>query len=80
MAIQTLPYPEKKKVMFIDGDFWHGGVFEKRKDKLPAYWQAKIIRNIKRDSRNRKQLRAEGWQTLRIWERDLVKNPHKKIH
>lgn len=63
----------KKKAVFIDGDFWHGHTFEKRKDNLPAYWQAKIIRNVKRDQRTRRSLREHGWQVLRIWENDLFK-------
>src|SRR5882724_3499473 len=49
--------PRKKKALFIDGEFWHGYTLERRKDKLPMYWSQKIIRNVKRDRRYRKELR-----------------------
>lgn len=65
--------PRKKKAVFIDGDFWHGNTFERRKDNLPPYWIAKIIRNIKRDKLYRSQLRQSGWQVYRVWESDLMK-------
>jgi DNA mismatch endonuclease (patch repair protein) len=64
--------PRKKKAVFIDGDFWHGRTFERRKDKLPAFWAAKIIRNIKRDRIYRTDLRSKGWKILRIWESDVM--------
>lgn len=64
--------PRKKKAIFIDGDFWHGNTFERRKDNLPPYWSAKIIRNIKRDRTYRKRLRLDGWQVLRVWESSLT--------
>lgn len=65
--------PRKKKAVFIDGDFWHGNTFERRKDSLPNYWTDKIIRNIKRDKKYRTLLRSTGWQVLRIWESELMK-------
>ena len=64
--------PRKKKAIFIDGDFWHGNTFERRKDNLPAFWAAKIIRNIKRDKLYRSRLRNSGWKVLHIWESEIV--------
>jgi DNA mismatch endonuclease (patch repair protein) len=67
--------PRKKKAVFIDGDFWHGYQFSKLKKRLPKkYWLAKIERNIKRDRKNRAQLRKEGWKVLKVWEHELNKN------
>ena len=44
--------PRKKIAIFIDGDFWHGWQFSKKKGKLPKkYWLAKIESNIQRDKR-----------------------------
>src|SRR3990167_1504115 len=54
-------FPKARIAVFIDGDFWHGRDYEKRKDSLPDYWVKKIGRNIVRDKRNRARLRKEGW-------------------
>ena len=67
--------PRKKKAVFIDGDFWHGYQFSKQKERLPKkYWQGKIENNIKRDRRIRAKLKREGWQVLRVWEHEVLKN------
>jgi len=72
--------PRKKKAVFIDGDFWHGYQFSKLKKRLPKkYWLAKIERNIKRDRKNRAQLRKKGWKVLKVWEHELNKNFEKSI-
>ena len=64
--------PSKKIAVFIDGDFWHGWQFEKRREKLPeTYWRGKIEANIKRDKRNFARLRRSGWKVLRVWEHQL---------
>jgi DNA mismatch endonuclease (patch repair protein) len=65
--------PRKRKALFIDGEFWHGYTLERRKDKLPMFWVQKIIRNVKRDRRYRAELKANGWQILRVWEHELNK-------
>jgi len=67
--------PRKKRVVFIDGDFWHGRDFSVLRKRLPKkYWVPKIERNIKRDKTNRAKLRKAGWKILRIWESDALKN------
>jgi DNA mismatch endonuclease (patch repair protein) len=65
--------PRKKRVIFIDGDFWHGYTLERRKDTLPMFWTEKIIRNVKRDRRYRRALIEQGWEVMRIWEHELSK-------
>lgn len=65
--------PRKKLAVFIDGEFWHGYTLEKRKDSLPGFWVQKIIRNVKRDRRYRRELRLQGWKVLRVWEHELAK-------
>lgn len=66
--------PRSKKAVFIDGDFWHGRDYSRRKDTLPDYWKLKIKNNINRDKISRKKLKDEGWAILRVWEHDLEKN------
>ena len=73
-----IAFPKYKLAIFIDGGFWHGYGFDKRKKKLPKFWRDKIERNMARDKQNMKDLRKMGWKTLRFWEHDVKKN-HKKI-
>lgn len=63
--------PRKKIAVFIDGDFWHGRDFERRKTQLNEYWLNKIRSNMARDSRINLGLTTAGWQILRVWESDL---------
>jgi DNA mismatch endonuclease (patch repair protein) len=59
------------KVIFVHGCFWHGHDCRRgaRKPKdNAAYWSAKIARNRARDASVLKELRAEGWTPLVIWE------------
>lgn len=72
--------PKKKKAVFIDGDFWHGRNFSKQRKRLPKkYWLAKIENNIKKDRKNRATLRKGGWKVLRVWEKEIIKNPEKAM-
>jgi DNA mismatch endonuclease (patch repair protein) len=66
--------PSKKKAVFIDGDFWHGYGFSERRSKLPGYWVNKIKTNIKRDLKNKRRLKKEGWTFMRVWEHEIEKN------
>jgi len=67
--------PRKKKAVFIDGDFWHGRDFSRVKKRLEgnSYWLNKISTNIKRDLKQRKELKQAGWKILEVWEGDLSK-------
>ena len=72
--------PRKKKAIFIDGDFWHGYNFNKQRNRLPKkYWRAKIEGNIKRDRKNRTKLRKNGWEVLRVWEHEIIKDIDKAM-
>jgi DNA mismatch endonuclease (patch repair protein) len=75
-GIPDLVFPAARLVVFIDGDFWHGKSWEKRKAKLmkghnPEYWINKIQQNKARDSKQNRQLRSMGWTVLRIWESEI---------
>lgn len=71
--------PRKKKAVFIDGDFWHGRTFKKRRDGLPDYWVKKISRNMARDKRNRHILKRNGWEIMRVWESEIIKKDNFKV-
>ncbi|MGD9631040.1 MAG: very short patch repair endonuclease [Pyrinomonadaceae bacterium] len=65
----------KKVAIFVNGCYWHR--CPKCNYPLPknntAFWQAKFDRNIERDARKRKDLKALGWKVITVWECDLKK-------
>ncbi len=76
--------PSRRLVIFIDGDFWHGGQWSHRnlpslehqfqKTKSKAYWLKKIRRNMDRDFAATTTLLNDGWRVLRFWESDIQKD------
>jgi len=66
--------PRYKVAIFINGCFWHAHT-KCRRGKMPKsnveYWVPKIEGNVKRDVRNKKELRKMGWKPITIWECDL---------
>ena len=74
--------PKHGTVIFVNGCFWHHhkGC---RDGKIPKtrseWWLAKIERNINRDKKTHRQLRALGWCVLVIWECEVKKKPHKVL-
>lgn len=61
-------------VVFIDGCFWHGCPYCRR--KLPEtnreYWERKIKRNIELAQLHNEQLQQDGWTVIRIWEHEMA--------
>jgi DNA mismatch endonuclease (patch repair protein) len=75
-----LAFIRQRVAVFVDGDFWHGRDWEKRKRQLQSghnapYWLAKIAYNRDRDIRNNELLAELGWRVVRLWETDVLKNP-----
>src|SRR3989338_2955294 len=67
----------EKIAIFIDGIFWHGFDWRKKKLKIKAnraYWIPKIEKNILRDRKNNRALRQAGWAVIRFWEDDIKIN------
>lgn len=73
-------FPRRKVVIFADGCFWHGC---RRHKGIPetnrSFWVTKIDRNIKRDKKVNRMLRAKGLRVLRMWEHDIKKGAIKKV-
>lgn len=77
-------FPSVHVVVFVDGDFWHGNAwrlrgmtsFEEqfRFRSNPAWWEAKIRRNMERDREVNEALAAAGWQIVRLWESDVLRD------
>jgi DNA mismatch endonuclease, patch repair protein len=66
-----LVFVSARVVVFIDGDYWHGWRFPQWRDKLAPYWKQKIEGNRRRDERNFRCLRRQGWVVLRLWEHQV---------
>lgn len=75
-----IAFPRKKIAVFINGEFWHGRRYTKIKDRLPEFWKDKLERNIKRDRKNYRLLKKDGWTLVKIWDTDLKKNPEKELN
>lgn len=71
-----LVFAKLKTVVFVDGDFWHGHDWRRKREaikKNAAFWIPKIERNMQRDREVTAQLEALGWRVVRIWEHELKK-------
>lgn len=69
--IQLLRY---KILIFIDGDFWHGYDWPKRRERIGsnrAFWIPKIERNMQRDRQVTYALQLQGYTVLRFWEHEI---------
>jgi DNA (cytosine-5)-methyltransferase 1 len=78
-----LIFPAKRLAIFVDGDYWHGGQWNRR--HLAAleeqfantgskdYWLKKIRGNMRRDCASTAALLSQGWKVLRFWESDIKK-------
>jgi DNA mismatch endonuclease (patch repair protein) len=72
-GMPDLVFPRRKKVMFVNGCFWH-----RHSDRncplarLPKsrldFWKPKLEGNRARDAKNQAALRAMGWDVLVVWE------------
>ncbi len=66
-------FPKLGLVLFVDGCFWHGCAKCNRNtpSTRTEFWSSKIEGNRRRDRRNTRRLRREGYHVIRIWEHDL---------
>lgn len=63
--------------IFIDGEFWHGFDWEKRKPRLKRnreYWIEKIEENMARDVRVDQELLLMGWKSIHFWSKKVQKD------
>jgi DNA mismatch endonuclease (patch repair protein) len=66
-------FQKRKKVIFVNGCFWHGHSCAKgRMPKTNAeFWKDKIGRNMKRDRKKEVDLESNEWAVLVIWQCEL---------
>jgi DNA mismatch endonuclease (patch repair protein) len=72
-----LVFAGRKKVIFVHGCFWHRHPDSSCKlARMPKsrleFWAPKLENNRLRDERVGKELADHGWQSLTIWECQLV--------
>ena len=69
----------KDKVVFVHGCFWHRHRKTCPLTRMPKsrleFWSAKFEGNRKRDERNKRRLRRDGFKVLVVWECELVNMP-----
>src|SRR5574341_975888 len=69
-----LVFPRYRKVIFVNGCFWHQHP-RCRRATIPntrrEYWIPKLAGNRIRDRRTLRRLRSIGWKTLVLWECSL---------
>jgi DNA mismatch endonuclease (patch repair protein) len=69
-----LVFSGRRKVVFVNGCFWHGHV-GCRYARLPKsrvdFWRAKIEKNQARDRMNIASLESSGWKVITIWQCEL---------
>ncbi len=70
----------KKFVIFIDGEFWHGYQWHKKKLEIKsnrAFWIPKIERNMQRDREVNYLLKSMGYKVFRFWGFEIKKELYK---
>lgn len=77
-----LAFPSAKLAVFLHGCFWHRCPYcnPHFPDSNQEYWSAKFARNKRRDTRVRRDLRAQGWRPIVVWECKLKKNPQRTVY
>ena len=74
--------PKYKTVIEVRGCFWHRhkGCKETTTPKSNQdFWLEKFSRNVERDRKNGRKLKALGWKVIVIWECE-IKNEKKLIN
>lgn len=69
--------------IFVDGSFWHGFQWSKKKQQIKTntkFWIPKIERNMQRDRINQAILEDMGYIVMRFWDHDIKKNLTKCLN
>ncbi|MGB8261645.1 MAG: DNA mismatch endonuclease Vsr [Terracidiphilus sp.] len=67
-------FPSRQKVVFVHGCFWHahGCRIGRPPKSRPEFWVPKLERNRRKDRRDRRKLREQGWGVLTVWQCQLA--------
>ena len=61
----------RRKIIFVHGCFWHMHTckYGRVKPRTNAeFWENKRLGNVKRDRKNIRELKKNGWRVLIVWE------------
>ena len=80
--VMDVALPRKKRVVFIDGDFWHGRTYDRVRERRGEddFWTKKIRRNMERDLEQRARLSEAGWKIYTTWENELMRVSSRDEH
>lgn len=72
-----IAYPGRRVAVFVNGCYWHR--CPRCQPPMPKshteFWATKFERNVERDARKTRQLRASGWTVLVVWECEIAQSP-----
>jgi DNA mismatch endonuclease (patch repair protein) len=74
-----LVFAGRRKVIFVNGCFWHGhdcAVGSRLPKSNTQFWADKRLLNSARDLRQQDELQASGWGTLVVWECEIKTTPN----
>ncbi len=83
-----ITFARERVVVFVDGDFWHARVLIEHGSKAlrasfgaanAPWWIKKLTRNAERDREVTALLQDRGWTVLRLWERDILRDPEAAV-
>lgn len=67
-------FPKRRLAVFVDGCFWHGCPKHATQPMSNhAFWKTKLAKNRYRDRLVMRTLHVSGWDTLRIWQHELLR-------
>ncbi|MCE3293601.1 MAG: very short patch repair endonuclease, partial [Arthrobacter sp.] len=69
-----LVFASRRKVIFINGCFWHFHdcrVGQHAPKANAEFWEAKRTKTRNRDADQRQQLASAGWEVFTVWECEL---------
>lgn len=73
-TLRTKPdivFRKARVAVFVDGCFWHScPEHSTAPQHNGAWWHDKLARNVERDRRQDKALKAAGWEVIRVWEHE----------
>lgn len=73
-------HKKKRIAVYVHGCFWHKcSKCFKEPQSNRKYWLPKLERNVQRDKKNKKLLKAKGYRVLEIWEHEIKKDIKKVV-
>jgi DNA mismatch endonuclease (patch repair protein) len=73
-----LVLPRYSAVVEVRGCFWHRHnhcQYSYTPKSNLKFWKRKFAENVRRDRRNEKALRADGWRVFTVWECEVARRP-----